>query len=102
MIKTSIRFFDNVPVRSVWDEESSRWWLCAVDIIQEIRVRLKERRQCGSASGKSAVQTPCSCGSRSGIHNCLFSLVTPLSKSVTAPYITVTKPTAIKIVSKVA
>ena len=34
MIKTSIRFFDNVPVRSVWDEESSRWWLCAVDIIR--------------------------------------------------------------------
>ena len=36
MIKTSIRFFDNVPVRSVWDEESSRWWLCAVDIIEAL------------------------------------------------------------------
>ena len=32
-------------------------------------MRLKERRQCGSASGKSAVQPPCSCGSRGGIHN---------------------------------
>ncbi len=36
MIKTSIRFFDNVPVRSVWDEESSRWWLCAVDVIEAL------------------------------------------------------------------
>ena len=31
-----MRFFDNVPVRSVWDEESSRWWLCAVDIIEAL------------------------------------------------------------------
>ena len=36
MIKTSIRFFDNIPVRSVWDEESSRWWLCAVDVIEAL------------------------------------------------------------------
>lgn len=36
MIKTSIRFFNNIPVRSVWDEETSRWWLCAVDIIEAI------------------------------------------------------------------
>ena len=36
MIKTSIRFFDNIPVRSVWDEETSRWWLCAVDIIEAL------------------------------------------------------------------
>ena len=33
------------------------------------QVQLKERRQCGSAGGEGAVQTPCSCGSRSGIHN---------------------------------
>ena len=36
MIKTSIRFFDNVPVRSVWNEETSRCWLCAVDIIEAL------------------------------------------------------------------
>ena len=36
MIKTSIRFFDNIPVRLVWDEGSSRWWLCAVDIIEAL------------------------------------------------------------------
>ncbi len=36
MIKTSIRFFDNKPVRSVWDEETAKWWLCAVDIINAL------------------------------------------------------------------
>ena len=36
-------------------------------LYQEIGGRLKERRQCGSVSGEGAVQTPCSCGSRSGI-----------------------------------
>ncbi len=36
MIKTSIRFFDNIPVRAVWDDESSRWWFCAVDIAEAL------------------------------------------------------------------
>ena len=36
MIKTSIRFFDKVPVRSIWDEETSRWWMCSVDIIEAL------------------------------------------------------------------
>lgn len=35
-IKTSIRFFDTAPVRSVWDDETSRWWLCAVDVVAAI------------------------------------------------------------------
>ncbi len=34
MKKTSIRFFDDVPVRSVWDDETSKWWLCATDVVQ--------------------------------------------------------------------
>ena len=34
MIKTSIRFFDNIPVRAVWNEETSKWWFCAVDIAE--------------------------------------------------------------------
>ena len=36
MIKTSIRFFDNVPVRAVWSEETSKWWFCAVDIAEAL------------------------------------------------------------------
>ena len=36
MIKTSIRFFDNIPVRAVWNDESSKWWFCAVDIAEAL------------------------------------------------------------------
>lgn len=36
MIKTSIRFFDNIPVRAVWNEETSKWWFCAVDIAEAL------------------------------------------------------------------
>lgn len=36
MIKTSIRFFENVPVRAVWDDESSKWWFCAVDMTEAL------------------------------------------------------------------
>ena len=36
MIKTSIRFFDDVPVRAVWNEETSKWWFCAVDIAEAL------------------------------------------------------------------
>lgn len=35
-IKTSIRFFDDIPVRSVWDDESSQWWFCAADVVSAI------------------------------------------------------------------
>ena len=34
--KTSIRFFENVPVRAVWDEESAKWWFCAMDIAEAL------------------------------------------------------------------
>lgn len=34
VIKTSIRFFDDIPVRAVWDEQSSKWWFCAADIAE--------------------------------------------------------------------
>lgn len=33
VFKTSIRFFDTVPVRSVWDDAEAKWWLCAADIV---------------------------------------------------------------------
>ncbi len=36
MIKTSIRFFENIPVRSVWNDETSTWWFCAVDIVEAL------------------------------------------------------------------
>lgn len=36
MIKTSIRFFEDIPVRAVWDDESSKWWFCAMDIAEAL------------------------------------------------------------------
>lgn len=32
MRKTSIRFFENIPVRAVWDDDTGKWWFCAADI----------------------------------------------------------------------
>lgn len=32
-VKTSIRFFDDVPVRSVWDDETASWQFCAADLV---------------------------------------------------------------------
>lgn len=31
--KTSIRYFNKIPVRSRWDEASSSWLVCAIDLI---------------------------------------------------------------------
>ncbi len=36
MIKTSVRFFENIPVRAVWDDETSKWWFCAMDIAEAL------------------------------------------------------------------
>ncbi len=36
MIKTSIRFFEDIPIRAVWGEDDFKWWFCAVDIISAL------------------------------------------------------------------
>ncbi len=36
MIKTSIRFFEDIPVRAIWEEETSKWWFCAMDIAEAL------------------------------------------------------------------
>ena len=36
MQKTSIRFFENVPIRAVWDNETSKWWYAAADIAEAL------------------------------------------------------------------
>ena len=43
-MKTSIRFFEDVPVRAVWDDDSSKWWFCAVDIAESL-TKTKAPRQ---------------------------------------------------------
>lgn len=44
MVKTSIRFFNNISVRSVWEEVSSKWWLCAVDVIAALSLSSSPRK----------------------------------------------------------
>ena len=34
--KTSIRFFNRVAVRSVWDEDNSKWWCAATDVVEAL------------------------------------------------------------------
>ena len=36
MPKKSIRFFNDREVRAVWDEQHSKWWFSATDIIRAI------------------------------------------------------------------
>ena len=36
MSKFSIRFYNNREVRAVWDEETSKWWFSAADIVRAI------------------------------------------------------------------
>lgn len=36
MVKHSIRYFLNKKVRAIWDEENSKWWYSAVDIVSVI------------------------------------------------------------------
>ena len=41
--KTSIRFFNGVAVRSVWDAENAKWWSSAVDIINALTISKNPR-----------------------------------------------------------
>ena len=36
MSKISIRFYNNREVRALWDEEKSKWWFSAIDVIRAI------------------------------------------------------------------
>lgn len=36
MIKTSIRFFEDIPLRAVREDETSKWWFYAVNIAEAL------------------------------------------------------------------
>ena len=36
MLKTSIRFFEDIPERAVCEDETVKWWLCAVNIAEAL------------------------------------------------------------------
>jgi cell filamentation protein len=42
--KTSLRFFENIPVRAVWDEESAKWLFCAMNIAEALTKSKKPRK----------------------------------------------------------
>lgn len=31
--KISIRFYNNRPVRAIWDDENAKWWFSVLDIL---------------------------------------------------------------------
>ena len=35
-MKTSIRFYNDCEVRAVWDEENTKWWFSAIDVVRAI------------------------------------------------------------------
>ena len=43
-VKTSVRYYNNIPVRSRWDELNKKWWYSAVDIVFIITGSLNSRR----------------------------------------------------------
>lgn len=60
MIKTSIRFFDDIPERAAWDEQSSKRWFCTADIA-EVLTKSKNSRSYWNAvkRRKSELWTIC-------------------------------------------
>ena len=60
MQKTSIRFFENIPVRAVWEEETSKWWFCAVDVAEALTKSKNPRSYWNKIkSRKSELSTIC-------------------------------------------
>ena len=58
--KTSIRFFNGVAVRSVWDEENSKWWCAAMDIVEALTESKNPRSYWNKIkSRKSELSTIC-------------------------------------------
>ena len=35
-MKTSIRFYNDCEVRTVWDEENAKWWFSVLDVVRVI------------------------------------------------------------------
>jgi cell filamentation protein len=60
MQKTSIRIFEDIPVRAVWDDESSKWWFCATDIAEALTKSKNPRSYWNKIkSRKSELSTIC-------------------------------------------
>ena len=58
MIKHSIRYFNNKPVRAVWDNENSMWWYSAVDFIAILVEPNSPRRYWNNVKVRNLELTP--------------------------------------------
>ena len=61
MIKHSIRYFNNKPVRAVWDNDNSLWWYSAVDFISILVNPNSPRRYWNNVKVRNPELSPC-CG----------------------------------------
>ena len=52
MTKISIRFYNDREVRAVWDEEKSKWWFSAVDIVAAITESPRPRVYWGTVKNR--------------------------------------------------
>ena len=55
MSKISIRFYNDREVRAIWDEENSKWWFSAVDIVAAITEKVLERDEDTNEEGRKRV-----------------------------------------------
>ena len=56
MTKISIRFYNDREVRAVWDEEKSKWWFSAVDIVAAITESPRPRVYWGTVKSRLKIK----------------------------------------------
>lgn len=58
MSKISIRFYNDREVRAIWDEEKSKWWFSAVDIVAAITESPRPRVYWGTVKSRLKTKNP--------------------------------------------
>ena len=58
MNKISIRFYNDREVRAIWDEEKSKWWFSAVDIVAAITESPRPRVYWGTVKSRLKTKNP--------------------------------------------
>ena len=52
MTQISIRFYNDREVRAIWDEERTKWWFSAVDIVAAITESPRPRVYWGTVKSR--------------------------------------------------
>ena len=58
MTKISIQFYNDREVRAIWDEEKSKWWFSAVDIVAAITESPRPRVYWGTVKSRLKTKNP--------------------------------------------